>query len=143
MLCWGYFEKRRYLLLFCGVGSRFAGNAAEDEGVGRAAAIHPEGAVEVAGDLAGGIEPGDGRTLGVHHLRVLIDENAAHEVVGTGTKAVAVEFPGEGIQVVGTAELAVSALAAVGVPLLNGSGEGVLGQAQVGGQFGGVSPETT
>src|ERR1043165_2356057 len=61
------------------LGGVFAGSLAEDDEVGEGVAAEAVGAVEARGDLARGEEAGDGG-----HLRIAIDLDAAHDVVGGG-----------------------------------------------------------
>ena len=69
----------------------FAGNATKHDGVASTGTIHTGRAVETTGHFTGGKQTVDRLAIGVHRMRVSIDQNTAHEIVCTHTEVVSIK----------------------------------------------------
>ena len=68
-----------------------SGHAAEDHAVGNRYRSETHHAVDAARDFAGSIKSGDHVEIGIDHLRLRIDGEAAHAVVNSRPEAAGIE----------------------------------------------------
>ena len=73
--------------------------------------------METTGHFTGGKQTVDRLAIGVHHMRVSIDQNTAHEIVCTYTEVVSIQGAIQRIQIEVAAKPGVCTGGAVGIPL--------------------------